>query len=123
MTSVLARLRNVAESGGLGFNDILQSYVIERFLARLARSPSADQVLLKGALVLRVWGVPRARPIMDIDLLRRGVVDRASLVQLVATCALIACRSDSRTRTSFIHEYAILLVIITVRSYLYGEQA
>ncbi len=33
VASVLARLRNVAESGGLSFNDILQSYVIERFLA------------------------------------------------------------------------------------------
>jgi hypothetical protein len=49
-------LRNVAQEAGLSFNDILQSNVIERFLARLARSPSADTVLLKGALMLRVWG-------------------------------------------------------------------
>jgi predicted nucleotidyltransferase component of viral defense system len=94
VASVLARLRNVAESGGLSFNDILQSYVIERFLARLARSPYADEVLLKGALMLRVWGVPRARPTMDIDLLRRGVADQASLVQLVANCAVMEDVSD-----------------------------
>jgi hypothetical protein len=31
VASVLARLRNVAESRGSSFNDILQSYVIERF--------------------------------------------------------------------------------------------
>jgi hypothetical protein len=90
VASVLVRLRNVAESGGLSFNDILQSYVIERFLARLARSSYADGVLLKGALMLRVWGVSRrARPTMDIDLLRRGVADQASLVQLVAVCAAV----------------------------------
>jgi hypothetical protein len=51
VASVLARLRNVAESGGSSFNDILQSYVMERFLARLARSAYADGVLLKGALM------------------------------------------------------------------------
>jgi len=50
VASVLARLRNVAESGGLSFNDILQSYVIERFLARLARSSYAGGVLLEPVL-------------------------------------------------------------------------
>jgi hypothetical protein len=35
VASVLARLRNVAQEAGLSFNDILQAYVIERFLARL----------------------------------------------------------------------------------------
>lgn len=60
VASILARLRNVATEAGLSFNDILQAYVIERFLARLARSPHAETVLLKGALMLRVWGVSRA---------------------------------------------------------------
>jgi len=94
VASVLARLRNVADSAGLSFNDVLQTYVIERFLARLARSPHAGTVLLKGALMLRVWGVPRARPTMDIDLLRRGVADQASLVQLVKQCAAIQDGAD-----------------------------
>ena len=31
VASVLARLRNVAQEASLSFNDILQSYVIERF--------------------------------------------------------------------------------------------
>ena len=62
VASVLARLRNVAADSQLSFNDVLQAYVIERFLARLARSPEVDTDLLKGALMLRVWGVPRARP-------------------------------------------------------------
>ncbi len=90
VASVLARLRNIAQEAGLSFNDILQAYVIERFLARLARSPHVDTVLLKGALMLRVWGVPRARPTMDIDLLRRGIADQRALVQLVEQCAAIS---------------------------------
>lgn len=94
VASILARLRNVAEEAGLSFNDILQAYVIERFLARLARSPHVDSVLLKGALMLRVWGVPRARPTMDIDLLRRGMADQRALVQLVEQCASISDPSD-----------------------------
>jgi len=94
VASVLARLRNVAEEASLSFNDVLQSYVIERFLSRLSRSPHADTVLLKGALMLRVWGVPRARPTMDIDLLRRGVADQGALVQLVEHCAAISDPSD-----------------------------
>jgi predicted nucleotidyltransferase component of viral defense system len=97
VASVLARLRNVAQGAGLSFNDILQAYVIERFLARLARSSHADTVLLKGALMLRVWGVPRARPTMDIDLLRRGIADQADLVRLVQQCAAIGDPSDGVT--------------------------
>src|ERR1700691_5447466 len=42
---------NVAQDAGLSFNDILQAYVIERFLTRLARSPHVDTVLPKGALM------------------------------------------------------------------------
>ncbi len=94
VASVLARLRNVAQEASLSFNDILQAYVIERFLARLARSPDADTVLLKGALMLRVWGVPRARPTMDIDLMRRGVADQAALVRPVEQCATIEDPAD-----------------------------
>jgi hypothetical protein len=94
VASVLARLRNVAQNSGLGFNDVLQSYVIERFLARLARSPHVDTVLLKGALMLPVWGVPRARPTMDIDLLRRGSGAQATVARLVEECASINDPTD-----------------------------
>ena len=97
VASVLARLRNVAEKDALSFNDILQSYVIERFLARLSRSAHANTVLLKGALMLRVWGVPRARPTMDIDFLRRGKADEATLVAIVRDCAAVVDETDGVT--------------------------
>ena len=94
VASTLARLRNIADAGGLSFYNVLQQYVIERFLARIARLPDADTVLLKGALMLRVWGLPRARPTMDIDLLRRCAADQATLRELVARCAAVPDAGD-----------------------------
>jgi len=94
VASVLARLRNVADQGGHSFNDVLQSYVIERFLARFAESSEVDTVLLKGALMLRVWGLPRARPTMDIDVLRRGAADQDTLAAIVRNCASTVDESD-----------------------------
>jgi Nucleotidyl transferase AbiEii toxin, Type IV TA system len=52
VASVLARLRNVAQEAGLSFNDILQSYVIERFLSRLSRSPHADTEVIDYPVLL-----------------------------------------------------------------------
>jgi len=46
---------------------------MERFLYRLSQSQHKDHFLLKGALMLRVWGAPGSRPTRDIDLL--GYVD------------------------------------------------
>ena len=87
VTSVLARLRNEATALAVPFNQVLQFYAIERFLYRLSKSSYADGVLLKGALLLRTIGIPRARPTMDIDLLREGRADTEMLVQLVHDCA------------------------------------
>jgi len=95
VASKLARLRNVAGSEGLSFNDVLQSYVIERFLSRIARVPDTESVLLKGALMLRVWGIPRARPTMDIDLLKRGSAGEAVLIDFVSRCAAIVDADDA----------------------------
>lgn len=87
--SVLARLKNSARASGSNFNHVLQSYAMERFLHRISISPHAYGVILKGALLLKTIGLPRARPTMDIDLLRKGAADRDSLVALVRECAAI----------------------------------
>jgi hypothetical protein len=94
VASVLARLRNEANAQKVPFNQVLQLYAIERFLYRLSKSPHVDGVLLKGALLLKTVGIPRARPTMDIDLLRQGRADRASLIALVRDCALVQSDSD-----------------------------
>ena len=71
--SVRARLSNLARERQRPFQELLQYYGMERFLYRFSRSQHKDHFLLKGALMLRVWGAPGSRPTRDIDLL--GYVD------------------------------------------------
>jgi predicted nucleotidyltransferase component of viral defense system len=97
VASVLARLRNTAKSSGAPFQQILQQYAIERFLYRVSKSQHAQTVILKGALLLKTIGIPRARPTMDIDMLRKGKADQASLIALVKDCATIEVEPDGVT--------------------------
>jgi hypothetical protein len=97
VASVLARLKNQADALRVPFNQVLQFYANERFLARLSNSPHANKVLLKGALLLKTVDVPRARPTMDIDLLRQGNGDRTTLIALVRDCVHIEDPSDGVT--------------------------
>jgi hypothetical protein len=69
--SVHARLAQIARRTGRPFQELLQYYAMERFLYRLSKSPHAARFVLKGALMLRVWDAPMARPTKDIDLLGR----------------------------------------------------
>lgn len=70
---VRARLSNLAKERQRPFQELLQYYGMERFLYRFSQSQHKEDFLLKGALMLRVWGAPGSRPTRDIDLL--GYVD------------------------------------------------
>ena len=69
--SVRARLQARARAENRPFNEVLQYFAMERFLYRLSQSPLAERVVLKGALMLQVWGGPLVRATRDIDLLDR----------------------------------------------------
>lgn len=69
--SVRQRLLNRARQERRPFNELLQYYAMERFLYRLSQSAHAERFVLKGALMLRVWQAPEARPTVDIDMLGR----------------------------------------------------
>jgi hypothetical protein len=69
--SVRQRLYNNAQNTGRPFQEVLQYFVMERFLYRLAQSEYADRFVLKGALMFTAWHAPTTRPTMDIDLLTR----------------------------------------------------
>lgn len=97
VASVLARLRNNSKSSGAPFQQVLQQYAIERFLYRISKSKHAQSVILKGALLLKTIGIPSARPTMDIDMLRQGNADQASLVALVKDCACLEVEADGLT--------------------------
>ena len=94
VASVLARLRNSSKATGAPFQQILQQYAMERFLYRLSKSKHAQSVILKGALLLKTVGIPSARPTLDIDMLRRGQADQATLVALIKDCATLQVEAD-----------------------------
>jgi hypothetical protein len=82
--SVHARLAERARKDGRPFQELLEYFAMERFLYRLSTSPHADRFVLKGALMLRVWEAPAARPTRDIDLLGRMDNSPESLARVFA---------------------------------------
>jgi hypothetical protein len=84
--------------------------VIERFLFRLSRSQYAQQFILKGALMLRVWHVPIARPTMDIDMLGQVPNSVETLIEVVRECLAVVVEDDGlRFNASSIRGEAITL--------------
>jgi hypothetical protein len=55
---------------------------MERFLFRLVQAGYAEALLLKGALLLRAWGIPSARSTMDIDMMGRKPLSADSLAAI-----------------------------------------
>lgn len=92
--SVHQRLLARAKEEGRPFNELLQHYAIERFLYRLGQSTHAEKLLLKGALLLRVWQIPMARPTMDIDVLGRTAGTPEALVAILRECMTLEVEDD-----------------------------
>ena len=67
--SIKQKILNQAKISNRPFQELLQYYVMERFLYRLSVSEYKNNYILKGALMLRVWKAPESRPTKDIDLL------------------------------------------------------
>lgn len=81
--SIHQRLLNQAKREHRPLQELLQYFAIERFLYRLSRSPHAHKFLLKGALMLRLWESPLARPTMDVDLMGRTTVTEENLATVI----------------------------------------
>jgi hypothetical protein len=84
--SVHDRLLRLAKDTGRPFGEVLQYFAMERFLYRLGASPQRNRFILKGALMLRTWDAPLARPTMDIDLLGRMENSVQAVVAAVKDC-------------------------------------
>lgn len=70
--SVRGRLENLARETSRPLQELMQYFVMERFLFRLSKSKYADRFVLKGALMFIFWGTPQSRATRDIDLLARA---------------------------------------------------
>jgi predicted nucleotidyltransferase component of viral defense system len=82
--SVRARLLELSRAQGVEFQLMLSEFAIERLLYRLGVSPHAEQFVLKGATLFKLWSNVRGRATWDLDLLGRGtstIVDVVSVVQ------------------------------------------
>ena len=65
--SVRERLRRWSRETGEDFQFLLRRYTAERFLYRLGESPHRERYVLKGAMLLALWGEAVYRPTRDID--------------------------------------------------------
>ncbi len=70
--SIRQKLLNVAKNQGEDFQQVLVRYALERLLYRLSLSIYAEQFVLKGALLFRLWFDLPQRPTRDADFLGFG---------------------------------------------------
>lgn len=79
-------LQNQARRERRGTQELLTLYVVERWLARLNRSSYLDDFVLKGGMLLAVFG--RRRPTVDADALARNMsADQDTVAARVAEIA------------------------------------
>ena len=84
VASVRDRLKMRSRApGGLAYHLLVDQYVNERLLYRLARSPYGDKFVLKGAMMFGIWLRDVKRPTQDIDLLGSGEPDPEEFAQLL----------------------------------------
>lgn len=88
--SVRGRLLNLSRDRQEDYNLTLTRYVSERFLYQLGKSPCRQKYVLKGAMLLTVsLDKLRYRPTRDIDMLRTGRRDEASIrADLETICSI-----------------------------------
>ena len=67
---------------------------MERLLYRLSRSEHNERYILKGALMLQVWGSSEIRPTMDIDLLGSTRNEEAGIVRQIRDILSVDVQSD-----------------------------
>jgi len=92
--SVKSRLMALARERDEDFNFLLNRYVLERLLYRLALSPYPKSFLLKGAMLFTVWSQRPHRATKDIDLLGYGTPDAGRLEAIFRELCAIPAPDD-----------------------------
>ena len=92
--SVRERLRQRAAATIRPFDEVLTYYAMERFLYRLSQTKHRERFVLKGALMLQLWGTTVQRPTRDIDFLGRGDVNAVQLATIIADCIAVDVLPD-----------------------------
>ena len=95
--SVRQRLLNLRDQTGEDAQALFTQFAIERFLYRLSRSSLADQFVLKGAMLFRVWSGSLHRPTKDVDLLGFGEPTPASVTSMISEIIATTVEDDGIT--------------------------
>jgi predicted nucleotidyltransferase component of viral defense system len=74
-------LQQMAHRAGRPTQELLITYVLERFLYRLSESIYRDRLILKGGMLLAAFG--SRRPTADVDLLARSIDNEVSEIVAV----------------------------------------
>ncbi len=83
------RLKARAAELDLDFQQAVLYYAMERFLFRLSQTPWSERLVVKGAVMLRVWDGAIARPTRDIDFLGRVENSPETIRDIVAECLAV----------------------------------
>lgn len=73
--SISAKLKNIAKSQKLNFDQIFLLYLQERLLYRLSNTNYKNQFILKGGLLLYSLSQSHSRPTKDVDLLGKQIAN------------------------------------------------
>lgn len=92
--SVRALLLNIARKERRDYNALLVQFAQERFLYRLSVSPFSARFILKGALLLRAYPLPAARPTKDIDFLGQEITNNLQMLEKTFRTILMAHHND-----------------------------
>lgn len=92
--SVHQQLLNKARETKRTFNELLQYYAMEKFLLRMSRSGYAEDFVLKGALLLRSFGITEIRATRDIDVLKYGEPAIPEVEKVIAECCTVQVEED-----------------------------
>lgn len=92
--SVRARLQTRNHEIGGVFELTIRRYAAERFLYRLGISDHRDKFVLKGAMLLLVWGEAVARPTRDIDFSGYGSSKAEDVCSIIRDICSIPCPED-----------------------------
>ena len=97
-----AEIRNIAKRTGVSAQAILQNFMLERFLERIALSPYKENVVLKGGMLIASLVGTAFRTTMDMDAtLRQQALDSSAIEKMLQEiCALDL---DDEVRFEFMH--------------------
>ncbi len=99
VTSIQARLRNLAQADGRNYQLILIRYFQERLIYRLSVSNYCDNFCLKGGALLYALEQEKSRPTLDIDLL--GLKMRSEQLHLKNVFTEICQKNDEQDAVTF----------------------